>query len=177
MLYYHQNINSSIMSIIPIVKSENKSLRAPCDDVDLATPVDQGLIDDMNDTMKDLSGVGIAAPQIGVNKKIALITQSIKHSTSTRPAGNRETIVIINPVLKYISEDTNTEEEGCLSIPGIFGPVERATEVEVEFFALDGTKQTLKASGFDARVIQHEINHLNSILFVDHIDDPSLLHS
>lgn len=113
------------------------------------------LVDDMTATMIDAKGIGIAAPQIGVGKRVAIIN------------GRDGPFAIINPRIIRRSLRTATDEEGCLSIPGVFGLVRRPKTVTVAFTDLDGHAHKDKVTGLLARVFQHEIDHLNGVLFID----------
>jgi len=118
------------------------------------------LVDDLFDTMRAAKGVGLAANQVGVARRVAVVDVG----ESDPPP-----LVLINPRIVWRSPETETAEEGCLSIPEIFGEVERAQTVELE--ALDGEGRPYRAalSGFKARAAQHEIDHLDGVLFLDHL--------
>lgn len=117
----------------------------------------QRLIGDMTITMLSAKGVGIAAPQIGVGYRLAII------QTKDGP------FPIVNPTIINHGKKSNIEEEGCLSIPGVFGTVRRWDELTLEFLDRQGQIQSLQASGFMARVLQHEVDHLDGILFIDKV--------
>jgi len=110
---------------------------------------------DMQETMAEAEGVGLAAPQVGL--PIRFIIASV--GGEVRP--------FVNPKIVWSSSQSEVDEEGCLSIPGLYGLVERAVEVEVEFEDLEFNRHRQRFAGFDARVIQHEIDHLNGILISD----------
>lgn len=116
--------------------------------------------DAMFDLMYENNGVGLAAPQIGVSKRILVL--------DVRQEGF-PVYVMINPRITG-REGSGENEEGCLSLPDIFGEVERAERVQVSFVDRDGKEQTLEAEGLLARAIQHEIDHLNGVLFIDRLD-------
>ena len=118
------------------------------------------LIKDMHETMIETNGVGIAAPQVGVSERIFLMTLDSK-----------KVLPMINPEILEFSEDREWGEEGCLSLPNQWGEVERATAVILRFTDVKGQTLTLKFSGFEAREIQHELDHLNGILFTDYLED------
>lgn len=152
------------MAILPVTKgAENPILRA------LSAPVRRfdkklkKLIQDMEDTMFDLNGVGIAAPQVGVNLKLALARLNVdtKHETI---------LIIANPEIITTSEDMTDMEEGCLSLPKQWGNVGRHASLTVTFQNIKGERLTLHLEGFNARVIQHEVDHLNGKLFIDRAD-------
>jgi len=121
----------------------------------LRTPEFQRLISDMIETMYAAKGVGIAAPQIGVGQRL-FIAES--------PDGP---MALVNPVFTSKSRQRYQDEEGCLSVPGEFLPIYRHRSVEVEALTVDGKPVAFKASGFFARVLQHEMDHLDGILIVD----------
>lgn len=122
---------------------------------ELNSPQVQTLIKDMIKTMYEADGVGLAASQIGENINLTVI------------AVKDEELVLVNPkILKYgLLKEKG--EEGCLSVPGVWGVVKRSKHVKVKALGLDGTRYSFKADGFLARVIQHEVDHLNGILFID----------
>ncbi|MEA3249404.1 MAG: peptide deformylase [Patescibacteria group bacterium] len=117
------------------------------------------LIDDMVETMRVEDGVGLAAPQIGVGKRVYVA------DTEDGP------IALVNPEFTKRSKKTGKYEEGCLSIPGKFGIVRRASEVTVKALTIDGREVTFVAKGFFARVMQHEMDHLDGILYIDRIKE------
>jgi peptide deformylase len=119
----------------------------------------KGLIADMVATMRHERGIGLAANQVGVNARLIVI------DTKDGPAG------FINPEIIERSRELEAGEEGCLSVPGIFGQVRRSKEVTLLALDPDGIKQTVRARGLFARVIQHEIDHLNGILFIDRLEN------
>jgi peptide deformylase len=123
-------------------------------------------MDDMLETMYDAPGVGLAAPQVGVSKRILVMDVS-KKVDENKEGG--EPLYLINPVIISQSEDTCIDEEGCLSAPDLFADVERYCDVEVEYLDYNGEKQVMKASGLLAVCIQHEMDHLNGIMFYEHI--------
>ena len=121
------------------------------------------LADDMLETMYDAPGIGLAAPQVGVLKRI--ITMDCVKSED-EPA---QPMVLMNPEITWSSEEKNTYEEGCLSIPEQYAEVTRPAEVEVKWLGLDGELHDQKFDGLWATCVQHEIDHLNGTLFIDHI--------
>ena len=118
------------------------------------------LVDDLFDTMYAAKGVGLAANQVGVARRVAVVDVG---------ADSPEPLVLVNPVIVRRSVETETAEEGCLSIPEIFGDVERHASVVVEALDRDGASYRLEATGYQARAIQHEIDHLDGVLFLDHL--------
>lgn len=120
----------------------------------------QQLVDDLLETMRAAKGVGLAANQIGVARRVAVVDIGEEDPPP---------LVLINPVILERGDERETAEEGCLSIPEIFGDVERHAGVVVEALDRDGKKFRAEAKGYKARAIQHEIDHLDGILFLDHL--------
>lgn len=118
------------------------------------------LVDDLFETMRAARGVGLAANQIGVPRRVAVVDVGEEDP----PA-----LVLINPLIVERVKETETAEEGCLSIPDIFGDVKRPVRVVVEALDANGQPQRIEAGGYKARAIQHEIDHLDGILFLDHL--------
>ncbi len=118
------------------------------------------LVDDLFETMRAAKGVGLAANQIGVARRVAVVDIG---------AEDPPPLVLINPVIVERGDEEETAEEGCLSIPEIFGDVTRAARIVVEALDQDGNRSRVEASGYKARAIQHEIDHLDGILFLDHL--------
>jgi len=118
------------------------------------------LVDDLFETMRAARGVGLAANQIGVARRVAVVDVG---EDAPPP------LVLINPVIVERGDEVETAEEGCLSIPEIFGDVERRAHVVVEALDRDGRPYRAAADGYKARAIQHEIDHLDGILFLDHL--------
>jgi peptide deformylase len=118
------------------------------------------LVEDLFETMRAAKGVGLAANQVGIARRVAVVDVG----PDAPPP-----LVLINPVILARGDELETAEEGCLSIPEIFGDVERPLAITLEATGLDGARYTLDAAGFKARAIQHEIDHLDGILFLDHL--------
>tara|TARA_Y100001968_G_C19182746_1_gene631269 strand:+ start:419 stop:829 length:411 start_codon:yes stop_codon:yes gene_type:complete len=119
--------------------------------------------------MYTAKGIGLAAPQVGINQQLLVIDLDIENPT-TPP------LVLINPEITSASAGIDNYEEGCLSIPGVYLNVLRPTTVEISFRDEMGRPKKMKADGLMARCIQHEIDHLNGVLFVDRVTDESQLH-
>lgn len=120
----------------------------------------QRLIDDMFDTMHEYVGIGLAAPQVHQERRLFVAGVDGPNSTM-------QPVVMINPEIEVIDDEKEEDWEGCLSIPDIRGKVLRAKNIRVRFLDRHGRSQQLTATGFPARVIQHETDHLNGVLFVD----------
>lgn len=148
--------------ILPIVIYPNKTLRITCKNIDKIDDKIRRLVLDMELTMKEKDGIGLAAPQIG--KEIRLIVINTKDGP----------IAMINPKITKKSWKKELGEEGCLSIPDFFGGVKRHKKINLIYTDKNGNKIRLAAEGLFARVIQHEIDHLNGVLFIDYIKRKSL---
>ncbi|MBD2328266.1 peptide deformylase [Alkalinema sp. FACHB-956] len=122
----------------------------------------------MLQTMYSENGIGLAAPQVGIHKQIIVV--DIEPDDPKQPP-----MVLINPAIKRVSQDVCREQEGCLSVPGVYMDVDRPEAIEVTFKDEFGRLQTLQTDGLLARVIQHEIDHLNGVLFVDRVDNQLVL--
>ncbi len=150
--------------ILPVYIFGNKVLRKRAENVNKITPELVKLADNMLETMYDSSGVGLAAPQVG--RSLRLIVVDI-----TSEEEERKPLYLFNPVVVN-ARDPSVAEEGCLSVPGIWADVQRPETITVEGLGKDGKRLVLKnISGLLARCIQHEIDHLNGVLFVDKISD------
>lgn len=132
----------------------------PLDPSEIATTRIQRLIDDMFETMEDSQGIGLAGPQ--VHEKIRLFVAGVDDEEGTMPP-----VVIINPEVTPIGSDVEEDWEGCLSIPDIRGRVPRALDVRIRALDRHGRSISMTANGFPARVIQHETDHLDGVLFFD----------
>ncbi len=138
-------------------------LREKSTDIEEFTPELGQLIDDMFDTMFAAQGLGLAAPQIGKNIKLVVLDAGAEMKRGS------ELMELINPRIVYKSPETVILEEGCLSFPGIYANVERSAEIKVEAMDRHGKPFTIEADSFLAVALQHEIDHLSGILFIDHL--------
>lgn len=132
------------------------------------------LLADMRETLHEVGGIGLAAPQVGVSLRLAIIEIE---ATPTR-YGRLEALpfsVFINPVIQVLRHETAGYWEGCLSVPGLRGYVERPQQIRVDYLDADGKAGRLELSGFQATVMQHEFDHLDGVLYVDHIRNTRLL--
>lgn len=125
------------------------------------------LINDMVETMREAPGVGLAAPQIGLLERIAVIEYFEKPEDEENEDAPKKVWAVINPEIVKVSEETLMGVEGCLSIPGLLGEVERHAEVHVKALNRHGQPMKIKAKGWLARIFQHEIDHLNGVLFTE----------
>lgn len=138
--------------------TDNPVLRAVSKPVPAITKKTLKLVKDMEAAMAVEKGVGIAAPQVGENVRIFLALLD-----------GKRLVAMVNPEFLSHNEILASAEEGCLSLPGEWGQVERFTEVTIRFLDAKGRENTLKLKGFNARVVQHEMDHLDGILFTDHV--------
>ena len=150
------------MSVKIILTEPNKLLRQVSKRVDKVGDEERVLMDDMLDTMYAAPGIGLAAIQIGVPKRIIVMDIS-------RDENKKEPRYFVNPVIKNKNEEKAKYEEGCLSVPDQFAEIERPNACEVEYLDYNGKKQILKADGLLATCIQHEMDHLEGILFIDYL--------
>jgi len=150
------------MAIKTIVTEPNKLLRQisePVLDVGIS---ERELMDDMLDTMYSANGIGLAAIQIGIPKRIIVIDIS-------KNKDNKKPMFFVNPVIRNKNKENSTYEEGCLSVPGQFAEIDRPSKCEIDYLDYDGNKQNLIAEGLLATCIQHEMDHLEGILFIDYL--------
>ena len=150
------------MTVRTILTEPNKLLRQVSKSVDKVGDEERVLMDDMLDTMYDAPGIGLAAVQIGVPKRIIVID-------ICRDQNKKEPRYFVNPVIKNKDKEKAKYEEGCLSVPDQFAEIERPNKCEVEYLDYNGQKQILKAAGLLATCIQHEMDHLEGVLFIDYL--------
>ena len=127
----------------------------------------QGLIDDMVETMREAPGVGLAAPQIGLSERLIVVEYYERQEDEDKEEAPKKVWAVVNPEIVKASEETLLGVEGCLSIPNLVGEVERHAVVHVRGLNRHGKPMKLKAEGWLARIFQHEIDHLNGVLFTD----------
>ena len=150
------------MTIKKILTEPNKTLRQVSQIVEKVTKEEQILMDDMLETMYHANGIGLAAIQIGIPKRI-IVMDIQKKGQEKNP------MYFVNPVIKNKNNELSTYEEGCLSVPNQFAEIERPAACEVEYLDYYGEKKILKANGLLATCIQHEMDHLEGILFIDYL--------
>ena len=150
------------MAVKSILTEPNKLLRQVSKPVDRVSKEEQQLMDDMLETMYAAPGIGLAAIQIGVPKRIIVMDIS-------RDSKKKEPRYFVNPVIQNKDKIKSIYEEGCLSVPNQFAEVDRPKTCEVEYLDYNGNKQLLKAEGLLATCIQHEMDHLEGILFIDYL--------
>ena len=150
------------MTIKTILTEPNQILRQVSKPVGKVGEEERKLMDDMLDTMYHANGIGLAAIQIGVPKRIIVMDLS-KREEEKKP------MYFVNPVIKNKNQNFSRYEEGCLSVPNQFAEIERPKTCEVEYLDYDGEKKIIKAEGLLATCIQHEMDHLQGILFIDYL--------
>ena len=150
------------MGIKTILTEPDKLLRQVSKSVEKVGDIERELMKDMLDTMYTAKGIGLAAIQIGVPKRIIVMDIS-KEENKKKP------MYFVNPIIIKKNDEKVTYEEGCLSVPNQFAEIDRPSKCEVEYLDYNGNKQNLKAEGLLATCIQHEIDHLEGILFIDYL--------
>ena len=150
------------MAIRTIITEPNKLLRQISKPVNSVGKEEQKLMDDMLETMYAANGIGLAAIQIGIPKRIIVIDLN-------RDEIKKKPMYFVNPLIKNKDPQKETYEEGCLSVPNQFAEVDRPSKCEIEYLDYDGNKKLLKADGLLATCIQHEMDHLEGILFIDYL--------
>jgi peptide deformylase len=147
------------MAVLKVRRYGDPLLRRRAREIETVTPEIRRLVDDMIDTMYDEVGIGLAAPQVGTSVRLLVVGDE----------EGRGAQALVNPVIGEQGGSV-TAEEGCLSLPGIFAQVTRAQWVKLDAQDLEGRPITITARGLRARVFQHEIDHLDGVLFIDHLD-------
>ena len=150
------------MTVRPILTAPDPRLQAVSLDVEKVDAEIRKLADDMADSMYAADGIGLAAIQLGVARRVLVIDLDQKE-------GKRNPVAYINPKIVWASDETAVFEEGCLSVPEIWDDVERPARIKCEYLDRDGKQQLLEADGLLATCLQHEMDHLNGVLFIDHL--------
>ena len=150
------------MALLPILRYPDPRLHKKATEVDAVDDGIRKLVADMAETMYEAPGIGLAAIQIG--EPVRLVTMDLAKKDDEKAPQ-----VFINPEITWSSDDINVHEEGCLSIPEYYEEVERPAKVRVKYLDLDGRLQEVEADGLLATCLQHEIDHLNGVLFIDHL--------
>ena len=150
------------MSIKTIITEPNKFLRQKSKPVTTVGEEERHIMDDMLETMYHANGIGLAAIQIGIPKRIIVMDIS-KDKEKKNP------MYFVNPIIKNKNSENSTYEEGCLSVPNYFAEIDRPKKCEVDYLDYDGKQKTLSADGLLATCIQHEVDHLEGILFIDYL--------
>ena len=149
------------MSKKKIIIEPDPILRKKCEPLENVDDHVRKLMNDMLETMYKAPGIGLAAIQVGILKRIVVIDVSKEEKKSP--------LFLVNPEIIYKSKNTAVYEEGCLSLPGQFAEIERPAECHIEYIDYDGKEKKLETKGLLATCIQHEIDHLNGILFIDYL--------
>ena len=150
------------MTIKNIIIEPDIILRKKSEPVESVNDNSRRLMDDMVETMYEAPGIGLAAVQIGVLKRVIVIDVS-------KESNKKDPLFLINPEIKFMSENKLTYEEGCLSLPGQFAEIERPAECHITYIDYNGKVKELKADGLLSTCVQHEIDHLNGVLFIDYL--------
>lgn len=159
------------MAVLPIVTYDDKILYEKAEPVSDNSRQLQELIDDMFDTMYNAEGVGLAAPQVGVSSRLFVMDADVmvQEQEDSREEELYGALAMINPEIVSCSDNTVQLEEGCLSIPEVTGPVTRPEEITVTYLNRDFEKEKRTFTGWPARIIQHEHDHLEGTLFLEHL--------
>lgn len=170
-------VSLSSMAVKKLIRMGNPVLRQIAHSLtvsDILSAEFKSLLEDLKDTMKLEGGIGIAAPQIGISQQVAII--ELPASSERYPEIKSSPLfVIVNPVLTALDETPQGFWEGCLSVPGLRGYVERPRKIRVEYLDEQAQAQSLELEGFLATVFQHELDHLFGKLYIDRIKDPTQL--
>jgi peptide deformylase len=150
------------MALRPIIILPDSKLRLVSEPVAKVTSDVKKLVEDMFETMYDAPGIGLAAIQVGIPQRVVTID-------TARQDEDKQPLALINPEILWRSEEMSSYEEGCLSIPDYYEVVERPAKVRIRFMDRDGTEKEMEAEGILATCLQHEIDHLEGRLFIDHI--------
>jgi len=151
------------VAIRKILKFPDQDLRTKAEVIETFDAALKALTDDMFETMHSVNGIGLAATQIGISKRVAVIDISQEKN---------EPFVIINPEIEILNTSKNEDyDEGCLSVPGFFETISRPSDIKLTYQDLNGEKKEIKPEGLLTKVVQHELDHLNGRLFVDHISE------
>jgi len=177
------------MAVREVLKMGHPVLRIKAEPIpreEILTREFKELIQDMFETMEAEEGIGIAAPQIGVSKQVAIVgvpkdnprypdTDQGQDQDQDEDEDPFDILVVINPTVTVVDETKSGFWEGCLSVPGLRGYVERPKVIKVEYTDLEGQAQVMEAKGFAATVFQHELDHLDGVLYVDRVEDKTKL--
>ncbi|HVI98671.1 MAG TPA: peptide deformylase [Sphingomonas sp.] len=155
------------MAVLDILEIPDPRLRAVAKPVAQVDDAVRTLIDDMIETMYDARGIGLAATQLGIEQRVLVIDLQEQEDEEGKPV--RDPHAFVNPEILWVSDDTSVYNEGCLSIPEQYAEVERPARCRVTWLDRDGKKHEQEYDGLMATCMQHEIDHLNGVLFIDHI--------
>jgi peptide deformylase len=155
------------MAVLPIVEVPDPRLRLVSKPVEAVTDATRALVADMTETMYDAAGIGLAAIQVGVDSRVLVIDLQEGEDEEGKPV--RDPKAYINPQILSVSDEVSTYNEGCLSIPEQYAEVKRPARCRVRWLDEQGTAHDEELSGLLATCMQHEIDHLNGVLFIDHV--------
>lgn len=150
------------MAVLPIVVAPDPRLKKKAQPVEQVDDEIRALMDDMLDTMYGANGIGLAAPQVGVAKRVVVIDLSTENEKANP-------IRMANPEIIWASDDVSARDEGCLSLPDHFTEVKRPSSVKIRYIDHENEIREMEADGMLATCLQHELDHLNGTLFVDHV--------
>ena len=157
------------MATLPIVTYPKKILKQRSEEILRVTPEIKNLVPQMIETMYANEGIGLAAPQIGISKRIIILETSDNPRATVKEEKKGSPLAFLNPTILKKSGKPVTEEEGCLSLPGIFVRVKRSEKITLECQTPEGRTVKIEAGGLIARIFQHEIDHLNGKLIIDYL--------
>ncbi len=159
------------MTVLPLVIAPDPRLKTPSKPVDSITDEVRAFMDDMLETMYNMQGIGLAAVQVGVHQRILVmdINRASERYPDAESGEESHPIFMVNPEIIARSKEDNIYEEGCLSFPGQYAEVTRPERVTIQYLDYHGNAQTLECDGLLATCVQHEIDHLDGITFVDHL--------
>ena len=164
------------MAILDIKVIDDHVLRRKAKKVPKVTPELRQLLDDMVETMRDAPGVGLAAPQVGISERVIVVEYAEDDDDDENaPPPKKKLYALINPEIIWASEEKVDGTEGCLSIPGWLGDVSRHEAIAVKALNRSGQKVKINAEGWLARIFQHEIDHLDGVLYIDRLVSPDTL--
>jgi peptide deformylase len=164
------------MTVREVVVVDQPVLRRKAKKIVKLTAEHRKLIEDMIETLRDAPGVGLAAPQIGVSERLIVVEWADEPEHEDDPPRKKKLYVVVNPEIVWTSEEQVQGTEGCLSVPGWVGDVMRHEAVTVRGLNRNGDKITIKAQGWLARIFQHEIDHLDGVLYIDKLVSRDTLH-
>ena len=157
------------MTVLPILIAPNPRLKVTSDVIETVDDEIRRLMDDLVETMKSADGIGLAAPQVGVAKRVIVVAAPRGDDDDDGDGRSKEPLCMANPEIVWASDDIEPHEEGCLSLPDHFAEVKRPVSVRVQYRDRNDEVCEIEADGLLGTCIQHEMDHLEGILFVDHI--------
>jgi len=155
------------MTILKIYTAPDPVLKRVASPVNKVDDALRRQMDDMLETMYDDDGIGLAAPQVGISNRVLVIDLEQQDGSGLSKKGNP--LYFANPEIIWFSEEHAVYNEGCLSVPEMYGEVERPAQIRVKYLDYNGKEQELEADGLLATCLQHEVDHLNGVLFIDHL--------